>query len=216
MTGMYNVLERLRELENGCEVPPLSDKERAIHEAGLVSVLKEIHDDIDRAVFEAYGWSDLAERLVGRPGATMPSPHKSADQEEAEEELLVRLVELNRERAAEEKRGIVRWLRPDYQKPRLQKKLPQREEQIEAEIEMIELPEKPKWPSDGLQQIRLVRDLLARAQSPVHPEAIAAAFDGRNSAKRKERVGEVLETLVATGAARTGQDRGATLYFVPR
>jgi len=26
----------------------------------------------------------------------------------------------------------------------------------------------------------------------------------------------VLETLVATGAARTGQSDGATLYFVPR
>ena len=28
-----------------------------------------------------------------------------------------RLVALNRERAAEEKRGLTRWLRPDYQNP---------------------------------------------------------------------------------------------------
>ena len=49
MTGLYNVLERLRELENNADLPPLTDKERAIHEAGLVSVLREIHDDIDRA-----------------------------------------------------------------------------------------------------------------------------------------------------------------------
>lgn len=217
MTGMYNVLERLRELESGCDVEPLTDKEKAIHEAGLISVLKEIHDDIDRVVFEAYGWSDLADRLVGRPGATMPSPHKSPDQEAAEEELLTRLVALNRERAAEEKRGVVRWLRPDYQKPKLAKKLPQtRQEQIEAEMEIIELPEKPRWPSDGLQQIRLVRDVLARAPSPIQPEAVAAAFDGRNTAKRKERVSEVLETLVATGAARTGEVEGQTLFFVPR
>ena len=75
MTALYNVLERVRELENGCEIPPLSAKERDIHEAGLVSVLKEIHDDIDRAVFEAYGWADLAPMLVGRPGATTPSAH---------------------------------------------------------------------------------------------------------------------------------------------
>ena len=50
MTGLYNVLERERELENGCDVPPLSPKERDVHEAGLVSLLKEVHDDIDRAV----------------------------------------------------------------------------------------------------------------------------------------------------------------------
>ncbi|MDQ2893809.1 MAG: class I SAM-dependent DNA methyltransferase, partial [Pseudomonadota bacterium] len=56
MTDMYNILERLRELEAGADVAPLSDKERAIHEAGLISVLKDIHDTIDRAVFAAYGW----------------------------------------------------------------------------------------------------------------------------------------------------------------
>ena len=47
---------------------PLSAKEKDIHEAGLVSVLKEIHDDIDRAVFKAYGWGDLIPALVGKPG----------------------------------------------------------------------------------------------------------------------------------------------------
>ncbi len=31
--------------------------------------------------------------------------------------LLTRLVALNHERAAEEKRGLIRWLRPDYQNP---------------------------------------------------------------------------------------------------
>src|SRR5690625_2965816 len=64
------------------------------------------------------GWEDLAPALVGKPGATLPSPHKSPEQERAEEELLARLVALNQERAAEEKRGQVRWLRPDYQTDR--------------------------------------------------------------------------------------------------
>ncbi|MCA9011224.1 MAG: class I SAM-dependent DNA methyltransferase, partial [Planctomycetaceae bacterium] len=50
MTGMYNVLEKLR---SGEELTP---KEKAIHEKGLVSVLKQIHDDLDAAVFDAYGW----------------------------------------------------------------------------------------------------------------------------------------------------------------
>ncbi|MEX0728709.1 MAG: hypothetical protein WD065_20720, partial [Planctomycetaceae bacterium] len=73
MTGMYNVLEKLRAGE------PLSAKEQTIHEQGLVSVLKQVHDELDAAVFEAYGW-----------------PASLSD-----EEILERLVALNAERAAE-------------------------------------------------------------------------------------------------------------------
>ncbi len=50
MTGMYNVLEKLRSGD------PLSAKEKIIHEQGLVSVLKQLHDDLDTAVATAYGW----------------------------------------------------------------------------------------------------------------------------------------------------------------
>lgn len=216
MTKLYNVLERLRELDNGCDVAPLTDAERDVHQAGLVSVLKDIHDDIDRVVFVAYGWDDLAPALVGKPGATLPSPHKSPEQEEAEEELLTRLVALNRERAAEEKRGLVRWLRPDYQIQKLGRKVPGADQQIEADVSVVEISERPKWPADGLEQIRLVRDILAAAPAPAPPAAVAAAFDGRNTARRRERVGQVLETLVATGLARTGEVEGKTRYFLPR
>ena len=72
----------------------LTDKEKQIHEKGLVSVLKQIHDELDAAVFDAYGW-----------------PHDLTD-----EEILERLVALNHERAEEEKRGLIRWLRPEFQK----------------------------------------------------------------------------------------------------
>jgi hypothetical protein len=64
----------------------LTPKEKEIHELGLVSVLKQIHDDLDVAVFAAYGW-----------------PTSLTD-----EEILERLVALNHERAAEEKRGHIR------------------------------------------------------------------------------------------------------------
>ena len=111
MTGMYNVLEKLYREE------PLTTKEKQIHEQGLVSVLGELHDDLDRAVFAAYGWDDLKEKLVGRPGATTPWPEKPEDQQEAEEQLLQRLVDLNHQRAAEEAQGKIRWLRPEYQAP---------------------------------------------------------------------------------------------------
>ena len=41
MTALYNVLERAREWENGCDVPLLTAKEKDIHEAGLISILKD-------------------------------------------------------------------------------------------------------------------------------------------------------------------------------
>ncbi|MBS3650814.1 class I SAM-dependent DNA methyltransferase [Pseudaminobacter sp. 19-2017] len=218
MTGLYSALERLRELENGCDVPPLSEAERDIHQAGLISVLKEMHDDIDRAVFVAYGWEDLILELVGKPGATLPSPYKTEAQERSEEQLLSRLVALNQERAAEERKGVVRWLRPDYQKPKLGVKAPKAEGEHVGPLG-IDLPasaERPKWPSDGLEQIRLVRDLLAKAPAPAPPDAIASVFDGRNTSKRRDRIAEVLETLVATGLARTGEHEGQRRYFLPR
>lgn len=218
MTGLYNALERLRELENGCDVSPLTDAERDVHQAGLISVLKEIHDDIDRAVLTTYGWQDLIPMLVGKPGATLPSPHTSAEQEQAEEELLSRLVTLNNERAAEEKRGIVHWLRPDYQISKLGVKAPkpQGEHVGTLDFELPDTATRPKWPSDGLEQIRLVRDLLARAPAPTPPDAIASIFDGRNTSKRRDRVAEVLQTLVATGLARAGEVEGQQRYFLPR
>ncbi|MET4752568.1 DNA methyltransferase [Bradyrhizobium sp. RT11b] len=218
MTGLYNALERLRELENGCDVPPLTDAEHDVHQAGLISVLKEIHDDIDRAVLAAYGWEDLIPVLVGKPGATVPSPHKTSKQEKAEEELLTRLVALNQERATEEKRGVVHWLRPDYQFGRLGVKVPKPADEHVGTLD-IELPDiaaRPTWPADGLEQIRLVRDLLAKAPAPAAPDAIASVVDGRNTAKRRDRIAEVLETLVATGLARTGDYEGQRRYFLPR
>lgn len=77
MTGMYNVLEKLR--SGGT----LTAKDQAIHEQGLVSVLRQIHDDLDAAVADAYGW----------PVAL------------SDEQILERLVALNHQRAEEERGG---------------------------------------------------------------------------------------------------------------
>ena len=221
MTALYNVLERRRELENGCDVPPLSAKEKAIHEAGLVSVLKEVHDDIDRAVFGAYGWADLIPALVGKPGATMPSPHKTPEHEAAEEELLTRLVALNRERVAAERRGTVQWLRPDYQIPRLGHKVktPEDVEQVEAQL-VVSAPAdgKPAWPKDEMERISIVRDMLSRSPGPVAPEALSVAFSGKSSARRTKGVQKALQTLVAAGVAQQGLNKqdGGSRFFIPR
>ena len=89
LTDMYNVLEKLRAGE------PLTAKDKTVHEQGLVSVLREIHDELDAAVCDAYGWPPALN----------------------DEEILARLVALNAERAAEEAQGHIRWLRPEYQAP---------------------------------------------------------------------------------------------------
>jgi hypothetical protein len=212
MTGLYNALERVRELDVGIG-EPLSPAERDVYDAGQIAILKELHDEIDREIFAAYGWSDLGERLIGKPGGTTPSPHKSEDQEAAEEELLVRLVALNQQRAAEEKAGVVHWLRPEFQKPRLAAKV-KGETQIEADLGEAAIAQETKWPADGLDQIRSVRDLLARAAAPISLPALAAAFGGRNTPKRQQRVEQVLETLVSTGAAR--RDEATNGYYLPR
>ena len=72
----------------------------------------------------------------------------------------------------------------------------------------------PSRPKDGLDRIRIVRELLIRADDPVAPDAVSATFKGRNTAKRKARVEDVLGTLVAAGVARRA-DEGVG-YFLPR
>ncbi|WP_284186809.1 class I SAM-dependent DNA methyltransferase [Zoogloea oryzae] len=177
LTGMYNVLEKLRSGE------ALTAKEKLIHEHGLVSVLRELHDELDRAVFAAYGWDDLAAKLVGKPGATTPLPDKPDEQAEAEEELLFRLVALNATRAAEEAKGQVRWLRPDYQNPAHGAGTVSPVEQVEIEVgeEEAAPPDakakpvgKAAWPKSMREQVAAV---LASLQGGARSaEAIATQF----------------------------------------
>jgi hypothetical protein len=48
---------------------PLTPKERAVHEAAMVSMLRQLHDEIDRAVADAYGWPWPLADEAGRPRA---------------------------------------------------------------------------------------------------------------------------------------------------
>ena len=48
------------------------------------------------------------------------------------------------------------------------------------------------------------------------PETLAAAFDGANSEKRRDRIAALLATLTTIGLARSGQLDGQTRYFIPR
>lgn len=201
LTGMYNVLERLRSEE------PLTAKEKTIHEQGLVSVLRELHDELDRAVFAAYGWDDLAAQLVGKPGATTPLPDKTEAQAEAEEELLCRLVALNSERAAEEARGHIRWLRPEYQNPSAAVAPEQSEAELDEAADTEPAPAaaattgKLTWPKPMREQIAAVRQALA--QGPLPTETIAAQF----KRSPKAAVQAVLDALEELGMVQQDADQ---------
>ncbi|MCH9049771.1 MAG: class I SAM-dependent DNA methyltransferase [Proteobacteria bacterium] len=171
MTGLYNVLEKVRSGE------ALTDADRDVYEAGFVGVLKQIHDDLDAAIAEAYGWpADLSD-----------------------EEVLERLVALNHERAAEEAVGNIRWLRPDFQTP---KETPavKRAEQIEAELIVTERKaKKPRFPAALPDQVAAIRAMLAVADGAVAATDLARCFaQGRRVEKRVE---EVLRTLTLLGQA---------------
>lgn len=212
LTGLYNVLEKLRRSE------PLTAKEKTIHDHGLVSVLRELHDDLDRAVFAAYGWDDLAAVLVGKPGATTPYPEKSAEQAAAEEELLSRLVALNAERAAEEARGLVRWLRPEIQAAASTRPVQGEIETDEAVTAtdgadtvpaVIDAPSSGKrapWPATLPEQIHVVADALAAAPQGLDLDQLAAQFSGRGPWKK--RLPDIVDSLAALGrvkAERVGE-----------
>lgn len=170
MTGLYNVLEKLR------ASAALTDAEKDIYESGLVGVLREIHDDLDAAVAEAYGWpADL-----------------SGD------EILVRLVALNHERAAEEAAGSVRWLRPEFQAPK--EAAAKKARQIEADLVMAEdTAKKPSLPAALPEQVAAIRAALAANHGAVTPADLARRFtQGRRAEKKVE---EVLRTLALLGQA---------------
>lgn len=193
LTGVYNVLEKLRAGE------ALTKKEREIHDKGLVSVLRELHDKLDEAVFEAYGWEDLGKVLVGRPGATTPLIDKPEDQAEAEEDLLQRLVALNHERAREEAEGRIRYLRPEYQAPESAPAATQvglegiKDDKPKSEAKSTQPAKKLTWPKVLAEQITAVQKILEEDERQ-SAEAIASRFK-RSPVQAVQSVLDALEAL---------------------
>lgn len=187
MTGMYNVLTKLRTGET------LTAKEKVIHEHGLVSVLKQLHDDLDAAVFEAYGWpTDLTD-----------------------EQILERLVDLNAERAEEERNGHIRWLRPEYQNPAGTKAPSQvamgssSGTDPEASPAATALPSAKPWPKKLPDQIAAVRDLIASTGgSSWTTDQVATAFKGAGP----KSVEPVLESLAALGLIVAYDAKGSAVW----
>jgi hypothetical protein len=179
MTQMYNVLEKLK------AKMALDKDDEAIKDKGLIFILKELHERLDKLVFEAYGWPDTL----------------------SDEQTLERLVTLNRERAAEERRGHARWLRPDYQIPRFGQKLDKQAaeeegKQIAADLGLPEpTAKKGTFPSDAVGQTAAVFAVLASAMEPMDAAALAEGF--RKTRNLEKSIAGVLASLARLGHVST-------------
>lgn len=170
LTVMYNILQKVK------DGAALSRREEDQRRRGHVDIIAELHDRIDVAVADAYGWP-----------VDLPA-----------EEIVARLVALNAERRAEERRGKVRWMRPSYQIARAGlSALPgigTPSEQFEAPFDAPDA--KPRFPRDAVGQTAAVFAAL-RAGAVLDAAMIARGFaQGR---KIERRVAATLEALARLG-----------------
>jgi hypothetical protein len=186
LTEIYNVLEKIGAGE------ALTAKDKVVHDAALVSTLKQLHDDLDTAVADAYGW---------------PWPLSDA-------EILERIVALNAQRAAEEAKGNIRWLRPDYQRPLFagdnqaslgfDENRPDSKSGVPRKGKSGGRAKKAVWPKSIADRAKAVEAALTITEHPITAADLTKQFA---RAKDKEVV-EILETLVALGRAHIGDVKG--------
>lgn len=190
LTPLYNVVEKLRSEE------PLNAKERGVADQGLTSVLLGLHQVLDSAVLKAYGWPD----------------------DLSAEQMLERLVALNKERSEEERRGVIRWLRPEFQNPGHAE--PQ--QQGLRGVDPGDAPGKPgigapapkasqAWPKKLPEQISVIRDLVAPGTS-----WSAAAAAGTFKYANVEQVREIMESLGSLGLLIQLDRHGEPVWTAPR
>ena len=156
---------------------------------------------------DLYEWTtDIVTVLDTGPGDFEKSV--AEQQTKIEQELLTRLVALNHERAAEEKRGIIRWLRPDYQNKTTDSSDGHRPTLQQTTLPGTEAPSSPPstihdpqstiaWPAKLPDQVTLIRQLLTTAPTAT-PEQLSHRV-GRKNAKRTEQIEGILETLRGLG-----------------
>jgi hypothetical protein len=171
ITGMYNVLEKLRANE------PLTNEDKKIHDQGLISVLRQIHEDLDAAVFDAYRWPTTL----------------------SDDDVVQHVAALNAQRAREEANGLVRWIRPEWQHPEVasQQGLGLSEGTATRTSDTRGLGRIP-WPKTLAEQAKAVRQALNAQRGALTAEQIAERF----VRGKPERIEELLETLVSLGQAR--------------
>ena len=164
LTGLYNLRAKIEAGE------ALTFVEQEQRQRGRIDLIAELHDRVDAAVADAYGWP-----------ADLPDA-----------EIVARLVALNGQRCAEERRGHVQWLRPDYQQARAGVQAIARpvEEQIEAALPRA-AARKPAFPRDAVGQTAAVFAAL-RDGTPLSAATVAARYSqGRRAEPR------IIATLLA-------------------
>ena len=170
-TDLYNVLEKLR------AGTPLNAKEQLTHEQGLVTVLRQLHDDLDAAVASAYALPPTA----------------------SDDAILTHLCALNAQRAAEERSGTIRYLRPAFQNPgSTTTQTTLATDEAETPAATAKPAAKLPWPKTLAEQAQAVRAALKTFGAPTDAATLARTF---KSAKT-DRIEDILETLASLGQAR--------------
>ncbi|MGD0633814.1 MAG: type IIL restriction-modification enzyme MmeI [Beijerinckiaceae bacterium] len=171
LTRLYAVLDKVK------AGAVLESHDREVKARGLVLILQELHEDIDRLVAEAYGW-----------------PASLTD-----EQILDRLAALNAQRAVEEAAGHVRWLRPSYQIPRFATGTAAKSGGRDLDDTVVALAKgMPAFPTDRYEQPLAVEALLLAGGDAKNAAELARAFK-RGGKRIEARVAQVLTTLARYG-----------------
>lgn len=182
---MYNLLEKLRAGE------PFTDQDRAYNDRALVSTLKQIHDELDLAVLDAYGL-----------------PHTITD-----EQILENLVALNAERAEEERNGHVRWLRPEYQAPDEVQPTQQVIAGVAAPEETVIAPvEQQTFPSSFKDQLAAIRDLMRTQGGEWTVAQVKAQF--KNASHKQKAIQDCLDCLTDLGAIACHTEAATPRWYI--
>ena len=174
LTDLYNVLDKVRTGD------ALSPREQLTHNQGLVSVLRELHDQLDEAVADVYGLPATA----------------------TNDAILTRLCTLNIQRTAEERAGTVRYLRPEFQNPNATSTQTNLAADGMGAAAKEPCPSrtdvKPAWPKSFAEQALAVRTALTAYAGPADAATLAKTFKGAKA----DRIDDILETLASLGQAR--------------
>jgi hypothetical protein len=135
--------------------------------------MEYLHDQLDREVATAYGWpADLTD-----------------------EQYVAHIVALNRARHREESKGLIRWLRPEYQNPAERAA----SKQISVELdEGAEASVQLAWPKVAVDRLQLLLQVLNSTPEPIEVKALARQFKGA----RVKDVSDYLNALASTGEVR--------------
>lgn len=135
-------------------------------------------------------------RGIRQASFSIRGPSKGLSANFTDEEILTRLVALNRERANEEARGLIRWLRPEYQNPA-------GHAGVATGTGLLALGEtatgtaRAPWPKALPEQIAAVRAALI-ALGTATPDEVARRF----TRAQGRSLQPLLDSLAALGQAR--------------